>query len=514
MRGKVRQALTRNMRRPVLQTTAGFVLLFGIVALWSVSTPRYAAPDEPAQAIKAAATARGEFIGQDASTSTNSAVSFTVPATIARGPNPACFAFLPAVPASCSPPWQAYKGLVEAATYVGRYPPLYYLVVGLPSLLTSSPTVLYWMRLVSAALSALFLAAAFVSAKQVQRGRWVVVGVALALTPMEVFLAGMVNPSGLEISAALCLWTSALALFTGPEPAHRRRLVVWSSVSAAVLVQMRGLSPLLLAIIAITLFALVGWRPIRAAARRRDVQVGAAVLAVCAVFAVIWIVAVGALRVQSSGRAVPANASDIDVLHFALDQVGLNTSQLLGVFGWLDTYMPSWCYHAWEAALLALGAGVLARRRWRLAAVVVALVGVTVALPTLLAYSQAHKYGIVGEGRYILPVAVGVPVLCAYGWTRGRAHTRWLFTAALVLGLAAALVQIAGFVQALHRYRTGVNSPVWTWHAAWAPPLPWLVAIVAFASLQGALLWWWLRLAGVSPRKVISTDAELLGVSG
>ncbi|MCU1656362.1 MAG: hypothetical protein JWO57_1018 [Pseudonocardiales bacterium] len=509
----MRRVLTRTAPRPALQTTIGFVLLFAVIALWSISTPRYAAPDEPVQAVKAAATARGELIGKDAASDVNSAVVFTVPATIARAPDPGCFAFKPWVPASCSAPWHAYDGLLQATTYVGRYPPLYYFVVGLPSLVTSSATVLYWMRLVSAALSALFLAAAFVSATQVQRGRWVVVGTALAVTPMEVFIAGMVNPSGLEISAALCLWTSGLALFTGPDPAHRRRLVVWSSVSAAVLVQMRGLSPLLLAVIAVTLFAVVGWRPVRAAARRRDVQVGAAVVAACAAFAVVWILADGTLRVQSSGRPVPANASDIDVLHFALNQVGLNTPQLLGVFGWLDTYMPGWCYHVWEAAVLVLGAGVLARRRWRLAAVVVALVGATVAVPTLLAYSQAHKYGIVGEGRYILPVAVGVPVLCAYGWSWGRARAGWLFAVALVLGLAAALVQTAGFVQALHRYRTGIDAPVWVRNAAWAPPLPWLVAIVAFAVLQGALLLWWLRLAGFGPRADTSAEPVRLEVS-
>lgn len=42
------------------------LVLFGLMVTWSFATPLGAASDEPAQIIKAAAVARGEFLGQNA----------------------------------------------------------------------------------------------------------------------------------------------------------------------------------------------------------------------------------------------------------------------------------------------------------------------------------------------------------------------------------------------------------------------------------------------------------------
>jgi hypothetical protein len=46
---------------------------------------------------------------------------------------------------------------VIGATYVGRYPPLYYAIVGLPSLVWHTNTAVYMMRLLSGLLCALLL---------------------------------------------------------------------------------------------------------------------------------------------------------------------------------------------------------------------------------------------------------------------------------------------------------------------------------------------------------------------
>jgi hypothetical protein len=64
-------------------------------------------------------------------------------------------------------------------------------------------------------------------------------------------------------------------------------------------------------------------------------------------------------------------------------------------------------------------------------------------------------------------------------------------------------VQVTGFIQALHRYRTGVNKPIWVLDAPWNPPIPWLLAIGLFILLQVALVWWW---RGLRPRLAIDGD--------
>ncbi len=478
----------------------GWVCLFGAIALWSVTTPKYAAPDEPANAINAAAAARGELIGQKAGSPSVQTMRFTVPATIAHGTDPGCLVFNPAISAGCLTPWKAEPGSTKATSYVGAYPPLYYVLTGLPSDVTHDTNVLLWMRLVSALLAAVFLTASFVSASRMAGARWSVVGVAVAISPMVFFISGVVNSSALEISSALCLWTSGLALFTRPDPRYRRSLIFWTALSACTFVQTRGLSPLFLLVIAGLLLALAGARPLLRLLRRRDVQLGVAALAVCSVFAVVWVTSVGSLKVVPSNITVAKDASTWQVFTAALHK-GLEMKQLVGVFGWLDTFMPAWCYVAWEVVCVVLAIVLIARRQARVALVAAAAALATVAIPTLIAFAEARKIGLVGQGRDILPIAVGVPVLMAYGIARScpSPAPRWLRGGAVVVGLLIAAVQFSGFVQALHRYRTGVNAPILTHQASWSPPIPALFAVGAFALLQLALVWWWTTLpAGVA----------------
>lgn len=466
----------------------GLFCLFAMAALWSVTTPNYASPDEPSHTVKAAATARGEFIGDREFTATVPWTQFTVPATIAEGPNPACIAFVPKRPASCLAPWQELPGVEQAGSYVGTYPPLYYLLVGLPSLATHGVHVLLWMRLVSALLSAIFLTGAFVCASRVLHGRGTVVGVAVAMTPLAVFLAGVINPSGLEISSALCFWTAGLALLAGHDRAHRRSLVVWTAVSGATLVQLRGLSPLFLAVISLTLVAAFGLRPLLQLLRRRDMRIGVAVAGLCGLFAVGWIFGVGTLHLAAVGA--PVTGGTLSTLHAALS-VATSVHKMIGVFGWLDTFMPAWCYIVWEVACVLLGLGALLRRSARHTLVLAALAIVAIGLPTVLVYSQAHKLGIVGQSRDFLPILVGLPVLAAYICFHGLAPSRLVRGGVVVVAVALAAVQVSGFVQALHRYRTGVDKPILTTDASWSPPIPSLLAVALFVLVQAGFVWWW-----------------------
>ena len=248
--------------RRALRWTTSFALLFLLIEAWSLATPLMASPDEPAHAIKAAAVARGEFYGTPARATKqgpSSEVTVRVPENIAGlGALPGCYATHPNVPASCAPTLGASTREVNIATTAGRYEPLYYLIVGLPSLAWPSNTGIWLMRLVSGLLSALFLASAVESAAACKKRRLLVWGVAGAMTPMVLFMAGTINPNGLEASSAICLWTSGIALLAEQSVVADRRLLARVGISAAVLVQVRGLSPLWLFIIAVALVVLAG----------------------------------------------------------------------------------------------------------------------------------------------------------------------------------------------------------------------------------------------------------------
>ena len=90
--------------------------------------------------------------------------------------------------------------------------PMYYAIVGLPSLIVTSTTGMYLMRTVSSLLGALFLALAIMSVFCWSSRRLLQIGVLLAATPTAAYYASSVNPNGLEIMAAICLWCSGIIL--------------------------------------------------------------------------------------------------------------------------------------------------------------------------------------------------------------------------------------------------------------------------------------------------------------
>lgn len=511
----------RPRRRPgtALTTLVGFLILFAACGLWSLATPKSAAPDELAHIYRAASAARGQLFGLNVSTPTDPSLAVQVPATIGRAPGASCLAGHPNTSAACEPPWRTYSGLVTVPTYVGRYPPLYYVLVGLPSRFIHTGAVIYAMRLVSAALTALFLAVAFVSASRLRRGWLAVAGLAVAITPQVFFLGGVVNPSSVEIAAAACLWVCGLGLVTNTDP-ERGWLTAWATISACVFVQLRGLSPLLALLVGCFLVAFVGWRPALAALRSRaGVAAGAAAIAVCGVFAVIWIFAAGSLRLLP-GQPVPAGDSELRILYQALRKAGLALPQMVGVFDQLDTSPPGWIYAVWFAIVVALAVAVAWRRDRRAIFVLIALTVVVVALPTLLSASQAHQDGVVGQARYIMPLSVGAPLLAAYAASRGRRPNGAVRIAVLIGFLAMAVCQWVAFVQALHRNRTGDDAPIWVRSAPWEPPGGWITLLVGFGVIQLLLVLWWLRLqprgrdlqGGVDPRLPVGgMESRLVG---
>jgi len=407
-----------------------------------------------------------------------------------------CFRFRPNVPAGCAHGLSGRSTEVRARTYVGRYPPLYFLLVGAPSLLWSTNTAVYGMRLLSVAWSALLLGLAVAVAAVLSRSRLLVAAVALAATPMTVFLASTVNPNGLEISAAIATWTTGVVLVLE----HRRRppsaLVAACAASASVLVLCRGLSPLWLAVIAVTLVALVP-RAVGELGRHRQVQIGLAVVAAVGVVAVVFILAAHTLAVLPAGAPVGHYRSSVGVFTASLGYITHTYNQAVGTFGWLDTPSPTFVVLCWAAAaalVVVLGALTASRR---LSLVLAGLLVVSVLLPTAVVASQARHLGVTWQARYGMPLYAGGPLVGAAIMGRNadgtprRRGSGFALPGVLVIVVAAA--QLVDFVWALRRYTVGMGS---TWfllarvRGGWAPPVPALLLLVAALGVTLAYGWW------------------------
>lgn len=509
--------LPAGTRRRLLRIWMGStVIVFFVCALWSLATPVGAAPDEPTQIVKAAAVVRGELTGTKTKHQPLAVVRVTVPKSFANDAHLAsCYAGRPTVPAGCAPHLANKAYLVTITTYVGRYPPLYYLLVGVPTLLWHTNVAVYAMRWLGALWSALLLGLALAVAAVLSRSKLLVAGVAVAVTPLVMFLASVVNPSGLEIAAAVATWTTGLVLVLEFRRHPPPGLVVACAASASVLVLCRGLSPLWLAAIAATLVALVPGA-IASLWQSRPVKVAAAVAAACGVVAVAFIFGAHTLSVLPVGKPLPPHTSRVGTIAAALGRTGAVADQAVGVFGWLDTPSPLAVLAGWWIAVAVVVVAALIGSRRRHVAVLVGLMVLCLVLPTAIIASQAHKDGLVWQARDGMPLYVGIPLVAAAVLRRSRradpepppdsalpAVARRRLLMLVVSGVA--LAQLVDFAWALRRYTVGLGTtldPLATVRGGWSPPVPAALLLLGAAAGCAVYGWWLHQLTVVADARV------------
>jgi hypothetical protein len=469
------------------------LLLFGVIACWSLGTPLGASPDEPSHTVKAVAVARGEFFGDLGPVPVDRSLpgaitTVRIPFAYVRAAEGNCYAFQPNVPASCQVPIPVdHTELVDATTAAGHYPPLYYLLVGLPSLVLPADIGVYAMRLMSAAITTLFFAWGMVALLSRGSRRMTLWSVAVGLTPMCLFLSGTINPNGLEIATAFSVWSASLALFSGRSNASARSLWLQLGISAAVLVNIRALSPLW-AVVAIGVSALsADSSGIRAALRSRWAVPVLGAIAVTTAVGLSWTVRHGALL---TGKDLWPEYNDR--LLAIRDIIGSTSSQYLqmvGNMGWLDAASPPLTVVSWTVALGALTALAFAAARMRRAklALVVLLLGVYFG-PMILELPAAADAGLVWQGRYTLPIAVGVPLLAGVvvGDRRVGANPLVMRLARMMVPFIG-LANVAAFYWTMRRYSVGATGALITGQPDWSSPLGYLPAIAIYATLVAAL---------------------------
>jgi len=464
-----------------------FVSLFLVLGAWSLANPLTAAPDEPGNAIKAAAVVRGQLVGERDDPAQLGSGRFTVPAVVAfANEMPRCFAHLPEQPASCMPtPPDDAGALTPATSTASAENPLYYAVVGLPSLVPAGPATLYLMRLVNAALCALMLAWAFTQATTLRPGSWVPIGALLAVTPMVAFLGSSINPAALEVAAAAALWVSLSAVLRDDHVALRSRFVA-IAIIASVFVNLGSLAPLLLAVVVLASVLSVPWSKTKGVLAERRTWPWLGMLGLATLAALIWSGTAGAfdgagvLRRPSLGFGTAVQTS--------LGDTSAYIANMIGQFGWLDTKLPTWLVMFVAGALgtvVILGLA-LGRRRERTA--ILSLGFITIAGLTALGALQALYTGPVWAGRPFLSAAVGLPVLATYATARAVGDRARVVArrATILLGSAWVLYQAGAFVINVHRYQKGADAGLLAVLAGqWNPPLP---ASLLFGILVVGLL--------------------------
>ncbi|QEE60853.1 DUF2142 domain-containing protein [Salinibacterium sp. dk2585] len=465
-----------------------------LMSLWAIATPIGAAPDEPAHLIKAASVVRGEFIGDRGSFGH----IVDVPRYVSHTHAQTCYAFDGREEADCAPEVPAPTDeIVKGSTTAGLYNPLYYLLSGWPSLLFGDSTGIYGMRLASAVVVSGFLALAFGLVWSWRRRIFPLIGLAVATTPMVLFLGGTVNPNALEITATLAAFTGMLTII------RERHLPIGPSAAivlagAAVAGNMRGLSILWLVVALLVPLVLLRLDELMTLLRRRAVLLVIAGVAIAFIAAAAWLLGTNSLGAAVDDPLTEMIAPGVGAPWYYgawwTFQATIDYLQgAVGIFGWLDTPSPLFVFGVWATlmgGLLLLSAALLKGRALIFA---VLLVGATVALPPLMQAVYITGGGIIWQGRYILPVlvcaALGVATVLSDVLPAAGSPLRRLFVTVTVVWAAA---QLHAFATALRRYSVGLDA---SWAdmftaADWVPPGGLWPSLLGFAVvLAGGVAW-------------------------
>jgi hypothetical protein len=454
---------------PAVLIVVAFALLS---TAWAGGNPVGGTPDEPAHFIKAYATLDGQINGERPNVDLSghrprsaawfaiSGRSYWIPGRMVPPPTVICYAF----DANSTPDCQNMASALSdrdaevlAFTHLGTYSPFPYLLTG-PAMRGADDflSAVWRGRLASVAVCTMFIA--WAAALACRRGAVALLGLVLAVTPGVVFLAGSLNTSGLEIASAVCFWCALLGVAREREPGT----AVWGAVAVAGmgLALTRPLGAMMVPVAVATVIMFTRAAPLWAKLRSATWPAHAAVATVIVACAVSFLWAQFAIPHPHIDFGLAASS-----LGPALRDLPNQTRDVIGIFGWNNTTMPNAAYLLGLILLAGLGAFALALGSARDRLVLVGLGLAIVALNLALAVFVEAQIGFGMQARYIMPLAVGLPVLAADVVQQHAGRFKSMTVRRLLRAAygGVAVLQFTAFVTNQHRHAVGL-------HGAWLPP--------------------------------------------
>jgi hypothetical protein len=195
---------------------------------------------------------------------------------------------------------------------------------------------------------------------------------------------------------------------------------------------------------------------VRGLLRDKRVRWCGAVLVWSVVAAMAWIIGSKTLAVDQTYD----DLSQGGVIAASWHHVVTYWRWVFGAFGWLDTNPPDVVPIGWFAAWVVLASvGFAMAGRWMRVLMLGLLTG-GLLLPIAIQAQQWNGVGPAWQGRYALPLLVGVPILA--GWIIDRsevAHPLRSLRTSMVVGLSA--LHAIAYYAAIRRYVVGATGRVW-----------------------------------------------------
>jgi hypothetical protein len=466
-----------------LAVRRGLLVLIAVLiaeAVWIMAVPPFRGSDEVDHAFRAAGVARGQW-HLTQGTPHGRGLLVRVPDDIVKAAQPQCASLSYDGRDNCYPVSTA-GGESVIATASGAYDPLFYFVVGTAARPFHGAGADYAMRVVTALLCALVLAAAAVVLTYAGSGPWATLGLLAAFTPEVMFSGAIPAPNGLEMSLALLWWSSLLAAVRQDAAPVQRRLLMVAIAAAVPLTFIRLLGPLWLLTILASVVLLVGIRAARDLVVRHRGLIASGVVLV-GLAACWW----GTWQVIASH--VTGTTPDVDSRNWlqAFD-LPVFTMQMVGAFPFRDQPAPIAVY-----PLVFLVIGLLVIGAWRRGVpdrarrAVLWIAIFSLVVPVALSLVFMPSLGAIWQGRYELPYVLGILPLCGLllddAGFAPREGTRLIGLSMLALGVAqvasVAHVQHMELGRAVSASDTSWFHPA-TWVTGLLMALAWTVACLLF----------------------------------
>lgn len=462
-----------------------FGLLLVPMLLWALASPLGSVPDEPSHAIRAAAVVRGQIVTPPWNENPALARSI-VPRYVANMHELTCYAGKPTVTPACEVPLTGdIATLVTTGNSAANNSPVFYAIVGVPTLFLAGDAALYGMRFVNAILCAAALAAMFMQLTLLSRSRWAIAGGVIAATPMVFFLSGSINPNAIEVAGAGALFVTLVGIVRSPSCVR----ILWeriaiSVISVGLLVNSRSISLLWIILIIGAVLALANGERLRALLSGAGAWVLLISSAALVVAALTWY----ANPPHYGGGPVVGDATSSLAAFISMAVRTFEfASGYVGHFGWLDTPSPALSVILWSFFIVGMVAGALiwgsGRARWVAAGFGAAMLAVPPVVQALL----APDLGYIWQGRYMLAVLICLLVACGMAldntFEEHQMAPRSRTAVATVLSLFA-LGQVLSFVWTLRRYTVGSHGSIVAMIAnpTWQPPGGWITLTTILAG--------------------------------
>jgi hypothetical protein len=401
---------------------------------WWIALPLFRGPDEIGHTYRASAVAHGQWEASGGTTPT------VVDGSLVKAAGSVCHELYDDdLPAVCTPSTDLGNGTVGVASTADRYNPTYYSVVGVASRFLHGDAAAWSMRALSALLCAGLIAWAWVLARQGARSTAALAALVLVSTPAVIFAGSVVAPNGTQFAAALLLWSALLAASRGVSgPAAP----VAAGISAALLLSTHTTGPLWVGLTVVVMLALLGIRGTMAVLRREPRWWAAATALALAAGAasVVWTLSASANTPQAGGEPLSAETKDIGLI----PNVILWIFQTIGVMPNRFGILWPVIYLLWLAPLAVFLVWGLRRGQARLVTASLGALALSVAVPAVLTAFTYDQLGYAWQGRYGLPLLVGVVLIAGECLDRSAAVVR-----PVVLAGGVALVGASHFLSVL-----------------------------------------------------------------